>query len=107
MALCFSIESSSEENFLAKSLHCVKSVQVRSFFWSVFSRNMDQKKTPYLDTFHSVSVVENRKHAKHIICKNILGIGFKRGKIQDCARVQLEWKFDVFNQYLLTQPVVT
>ena len=93
MPLCFSIESSSEENFLAKSLHCVKSVQIRSFFWSVFSRNMDQKKTLYLDTFHSVSVVENRKHAKHIICKNILGIGFKRGKIQDCARVQLKWKF--------------
>ena len=42
--------------------HCIKSVQIRSFFWSVFSRiwtelysvrmreNTDQK-TPYLDTF--------------------------------------------------------
>ena len=55
--------------------HCVKSVQIRSFFWSVFSlirseyeeirsisrytfrmrEKTDQKKTPYLDTFHPVS----------------------------------------------------
>ena len=54
--------------------HCVKSVQIQSFFWSVFSRiqtdygeilrispnsvqmreNRNQKKTPYLDTFHAV-----------------------------------------------------
>ena len=54
--------------------HCVKSVQIWNFFWSVFSRicteygdffrnspysvrireNTDQKKTPYLDTFHTV-----------------------------------------------------
>ena len=55
-------------------IHCVKSVQIGSFFWSLFSRiwtkyrdlrskspysfrileNADQKKTPYLDTFHTV-----------------------------------------------------
>ena len=55
-------------------IHCVKCAQIRSFFWSVFSRirtgsgdllrkfpysvrvreNTDQKKTPYLDTFYAV-----------------------------------------------------
>ena len=54
-------------------MHCVKSVQIRSFFWSVFfhirteyreiriispypvqmRENADQKKTPYLDTFYA------------------------------------------------------
>ena len=40
--------------------HCVKNVQTRNFFWSVFSRiqseyrNIRPEKTPYLDTFHSV-----------------------------------------------------
>ena len=63
-------------------MHCVKSVQIRSFFWSLFSRiwteygeirsvsqysvrmrdDTDQKKTPYLDFVHegdsnSVAVV--------------------------------------------------
>ena len=37
--------------------HYVKSVQIRSFFWSVFSRiyirtEYGPEKTPYLDTFH-------------------------------------------------------
>ena len=46
--------------------HCVKSVQIRSYFWSVFSNkspysiriqeNTDQKEiTLHLDTFHAVS----------------------------------------------------
>ena len=53
--------------------HCVKSVQIRSFYWSVFSRIRTEygeteylsvfssntgkygpEKTPYLDTFHAV-----------------------------------------------------
>ena len=37
--------------------HCVKSVQIRSFFWSVFSPNVGKcvpEKTPYLDTSRSV-----------------------------------------------------
>ena len=50
-------------------IHCVKSVQIRSFFWSVFPRIRTEyeylsvfspnagkhgpKKTPYLDTFHA------------------------------------------------------
>ena len=42
-------------------LHCVKSVQIRSFFllptflysdW--IQENENQRKTPYLDTFHAV-----------------------------------------------------
>ena len=57
--------------------HCVKSVLIQSFFWSVFSRlrteygqilrislnsvrmreNTDQKKNPYLDTFHAVNIL--------------------------------------------------
>ena len=32
--------------------HCVKSVQVRRFFWSVFSC-IRTRKTPYLDTSHA------------------------------------------------------
>ena len=38
--------------------NCVKSVQIRSFFWSVFSLNTgkyEPEKTPYLDTFHAVT----------------------------------------------------
>ena len=47
-----------------KQEHCVKSVQIRSIFWSLFSHiypysvrmrgNRDQLKTLYLDTFHTV-----------------------------------------------------
>ena len=45
---------------------CVKSVQIRSFFWSVFSRfwnaekcgKIQKKKTPYLDTFHAVNLIK-------------------------------------------------
>ena len=42
---------------------CVKSVQRRIFFWSVFSRigsntwKYGAEKTPYLDTFHAVYMV--------------------------------------------------
>ena len=40
--------------------HWVKNVQIRNFFWCVFSciwteyRKIRTKKTPYLDTFHTV-----------------------------------------------------
>ena len=37
--------------------HCVKSVQIRSYFWSVLSPNTGKygpEKTLYLDTFHAV-----------------------------------------------------
>ena len=38
-------------------LHCVKIVQIRIFFWSVFSPNTRKygpEKNPYVDTFHAV-----------------------------------------------------
>ena len=42
--------------------HCVKSVQIRRYFWSVFSAfspntgKYGPEITPYLDTFHAVKV---------------------------------------------------
>ena len=54
--------------------HSVKSVQIQSFFWSVFSCIFGLKtgkygpgKTPYLDTFHAVGIlrisgIENLQH---------------------------------------------
>ena len=44
-------------SIILESIHCVKSVQIRSFFWSVFFRirtEYDPEKTLYLDTFHTV-----------------------------------------------------
>ena len=61
-------------NQIHNQIHCVNSVQTWRFFWSMFSciwneyggllckslnsvqiwKNTDQKKFPYLDTFHSV-----------------------------------------------------
>ena len=43
--------------------HCMKSVQIRSYFWSVFScirtkyRKYGPEITPYLDIFHAVSLL--------------------------------------------------
>ena len=40
-------------------LHCVESVEIRSYFWSVFNPNTGKygpEITPYLDTFHAVLV---------------------------------------------------
>ena len=65
--------------------HCMKSVQIPSFFWSVFSRIRTEygdllfspnagkygpEKTPYLDTFHAVypSTIF-KKYRKKITCK--------------------------------------
>ena len=54
---------SSTKNYLPISLlsvHCVKSVQIRSFFWSVFSRIRTEygpEKTPYLDPVHAVVII--------------------------------------------------
>ena len=45
--------------------HCVKSVQIRSCFWSAFSPNAGKygpEITPYLGTFHAVSVLDNFKY---------------------------------------------
>ena len=43
-----------------KIIHCVKRIQIRSFFWSVFSPNTGKygpEKTPHLDTYYVV--IEN------------------------------------------------
>ena len=64
-------------NYTSKTTHCVKSVQIRSFFWSVFSRIWTEyrdtkylsvfsanagkcgpEKTSYLDNFHAVTFSE-------------------------------------------------
>ena len=45
----------------AESLY-LKSVQIRSFLWSVFSRILTEygpQKTPYLDTFHAMKLMQN------------------------------------------------
>ena len=74
---CFEFSVSSNKEILFN--HCVKSVQIRSFFWSVFSRictgserysislriqsecgKIRSRKIPYLDTFHAV-----KKHTHH------------------------------------------
>ena len=50
--------------------HCVKSVQIRSFFWSEY-RKYEPEKTPYLDTFHAMFVQPNMvvplKHFTYIL----------------------------------------
>ena len=45
--------------FVQSDKHCVKSVQIRSYFWSVFSCiriEYGPEITPYLDTFHALKV---------------------------------------------------
>ena len=42
-----------------KNIHCVKSVKMRSYFWSIFSRFWTEygpEITPYLDIFRAVIV---------------------------------------------------
>ena len=46
---------------LHKMQHCVKSVQIRWFFWSVFSR-IRTRKISYLDTFHAVQFIKNKQN---------------------------------------------
>ena len=65
---------------------CVKSVQIRSFFWSAFSHipafsanagKYRPEKTPYLDTFHAVNIVQHQSVSKlRLIChlKHYLGL---------------------------------
>ena len=52
---------------LSYELHCVKSVQIRSFFWSVFSYIQTEygeiQKHRILDTFHIVVIVKKMLHA--------------------------------------------
>ena len=47
--------------------HCVKIVQIRRFFWSVFSRiwtEYEPEKTPYFDTFYTVYVILENSNIK-------------------------------------------
>ena len=50
-------------SFKYPEIHCVKSVQILSFFWSVFSTpNLSvfspNTNTQYLDTFHAVNTLQ-------------------------------------------------
>ena len=53
--------------------HCVKSVQIPSFFWSIFSLfglntgKCGAEKTPYLDTFHAVGMKQLISEPSHIL----------------------------------------
>ena len=70
------------------SSHCVKSAQIRNFFWSVFSRirtysvrmrKKTDQETPYLDTFYAVSVsVTLLKYYDDIL--EILRVGVKNSR---------------------------
>ena len=50
---------------LKNNTTCVKSVQIQSYFWSIFSciqseyRKIRTRNTPYLDTFHAVQVLKS------------------------------------------------
>ena len=54
----FALSSFSYAISIPSSLHCVKSVQIRSYFWSVFPSSNARKYGPeitrYLETFHEV-----------------------------------------------------
>ena len=76
--------------FTFNPLHYVKSVQIRSFFWSVFSciysvfspniGKYGQEKAPYLDIFHTVLVprILKRSHINKQTCSS---------KLQVCLRI--------------------
>ena len=60
---CWSCKTLNEnikvESSILSSIHCLKSVQIRSFFWSIFfciRTEYGREKTPYLHTFHAVIV---------------------------------------------------
>ena len=67
------------QNHIAKPfLHCVKSVQIRSYFWSVVScirteygdlrsPNTGKCGTPYLDTFDAVLVIHNFRETQVLL----------------------------------------
>ena len=55
-----------------ENIHCVKYVQIRSFFCTVFSRIWTEygpEKTLYLDTFHSVIFIGRFEVSKEIQAK--------------------------------------
>ena len=67
------------ERLFCWKIHCLKSVRIRSFFWSVFSWNTVKygtEKTPYLDTFHAMIFSKN--------VSNILKIQFNVSSVMWC-----------------------
>ena len=64
--LCESIMMQEMINMMITT-HYVKFVQIRSYFWSVFSCILTEygpETTPYLDTFHAVTVFHRCLKAK-------------------------------------------
>ena len=67
-------------------IHCVKSLQIRSYFWSLFSCIRTNKEiyrvntgkygpeiTPYLDTFHAViNILQSRMTEELISCQSFV-----------------------------------
>ena len=73
------------EGFLLsrKKDHCVKSIQIQSFFWSVFPRirndygKIRTGKTPYLDTFQTVDLqwkYLNKYWSKQNITRSVFSV---------------------------------
>ena len=95
-------------------IHCLKSVQIRSFFWSVFSRIQTEyvylsvfslnagkngpEKTAYLDTFHVVIVYKRSHGSWHQIVAALLE-NLQHQKFWKCleckkhCRIQLYFAF--------------
>ena len=78
------------------TLHCVKSVQIRNFFWSMFFlvhseyKKIWTRKTPYLDIFHAVSLIPM---AKDLLGKSVLKICSKFIGKHPCRSVISAWVF--------------
>ena len=73
-------ETKGDINILKLLAHCVKSVQIRSYFWSVFSPNAGKygpEITPYLDTFSSSAqdvnwtYIRRSEDVQDGVCKSI------------------------------------
>ena len=69
--------------------HCVKSVEIRSFFWSVFSRiwteywKIRTRKTPYFDTFHAVYIYIMQHIYAFVHIRNVLNLFLKLLELRD------------------------
>ena len=50
------LDEKSSESDVFKELYCVKSVQIRNFFWSIFSRILENAEKT-LDTFYALGIV--------------------------------------------------
>ena len=66
--LVFFFEVMKQRDTSQASAHCVKSVQIRSYFWSVFSPNTGiygAEITPYLDTSQASSMEPQMTNKTH------------------------------------------